>query len=208
MPAPTAPLSTPRETGFRIANWDTPLRVNQNRTAGRFNEAGSPATQYFCLHPLGPWAEYLRANELREPVDLADYRLRLWAVRLDLAGVTEICFANASDFGLAPEDLISDDHGPCRQLAERLRYDPALPDTIIVPNAALPGTRNVVIFGERTAIPFSLRPRDAWDIPACTLAERSRPPKGIESVVRFIGDPHPEFKAWTAGLSYQLAEPG
>lgn len=208
MRVPKAPLNAPRETCFRIANWDTPLRVNQNRSAGRFNDAGSPATQYFCLHPLGPWAEYLRSNDLREPVDLAEYRLRFWAVRLDLTEATEITFANAPDFGLAPEDLIADDHGSCRRLGNRLRYDPAAPDAIVVPNAALPGTRNLVIFGERTAIPFSVPPRDAWDIPACAVAERSRPPRGIESIVRFSEDPHPGFEAWSAGLSYQLAEPG
>jgi hypothetical protein len=194
-----------RETAFRIANWDTPLRVNHNRSSGRFNEAGSPPTQYFCLHPLGPWAEYMRTNELREPVDLAERRLRIWAVKLDLAGALEIDFANAARFGLTPADLVGDDHGPCRRLAERLRSERSA-ETIVVPNAALPGTRNVVIFGERTAIPYAWPPRDSWDLPACALAERSRPPEGVESVVRFAGEPHPELEAWTAGLSYQFAD--
>jgi hypothetical protein len=157
---------------------------------------------------MGPWAEYLRTNDLRESVDLAEHRLRIWVVQLDLAGAAEIDFANSADFGLKPTDLVGDDHGPCRRMGERLRRDPSGPDTIIVPNAALPGTRNVVIFGERTAIPYSWHPRDAWDVPACTLAERSRPPEGIESAVRFLGDTHPELEAWAAGRPYQFADLG
>lgn len=206
--ARTAPPSRSRETAFRIANFDTPLRVNAHRRAGRYHGAGSPATQYFCLHPLGPWAEYLRAGELRDPVDLADYRLRIWAARLDLSAAVEIGFGNAEEFGLAPADLVSDDHGPCRRFGERLRRDPSGPDTIVVPNAALPGTRNVVIFGERPSVPYSIEPRDAWDIPCCALAERSRPPEGIEALVRFRGDPHPELESWRTGRTYQLAELG
>lgn len=202
MSVPIAPPNGSRETAFRIANWDTPLRVNSNRSAGRYNHAGSPATQYFCLHPLGPWAEYLRANELSKPPDLAEYRLRIWAVQLDLSAAVEIHFGNAVEFGLTAEDLVSDDHGSCRRLGERLRSDPTGPDTIIVPSAALPGARNAVIFGERVAMAYSMPPRDAWDLPSSILAERSRPPEGIESAVRFRGAPHPELESWLAGRPF------
>jgi len=194
------------ETGFRISNWDTPLRVNPNRTAGRFNEAGAPATQYLGLHPLTPWAEYLRFHDIRRSETIDERRLRIWAVKVDLVDAVEIGYANAREFGLEPGDLVSDDHGPCRRFAERLRSDPSAPDTIIVPSAALPGTRNVVVFGERVPIPYSWRPLDRADLPACVIAERSHPPSNISSVVRFTGEPHAELEAWADGHRYSFPD--
>ncbi len=192
---------------FRIAGWDTSLRVNPNRTAGRFNDAGSPATQYLCLHPLGPWAEYLRSNGLRDPAELAERRLRIWALRVDLSKATEVNFSNARQFELnEPEDLITDSHAACQALAERLRSDPHGPESIVVPSAALPGTDNLVILGERVQIPYSWEPLSAVDIPACVIAERSQPPPGIASLVRYTGDPHPAFEAWRVGRSYHFPD--
>lgn len=192
---------------YRIASWDTPLRVNPNRTAGRFNERGSPATQYLSLHPLGPWAEYLRTEDLRDAHELAERRLRIWALRIELTDAQRIDFSRAADFGLAsPEDLIADNHGACRGLAERLRAEPRAPRTLIVPSAALPGTDNVVIFGERVQIPYSWQPISAIDIPACVIAERSQPPAGVPSLVRYRGEPHPAFEAWRAGRSYRFPD--
>ena len=192
---------------YRIASWDSPLRVNQNRSPGRFNDAGSPATQYFCLHPLGPWAEYLRANALGDPDRLTEHRLRIWALRIQLADVVRIDFRDAREFGMHdPWDLVADDHSGCRALAERLRVDPGAPKAICVPNAALPGTENVVIFGERVQIPYSWSPVSGVDIPACVVAERSEPPPGIVDLVRYAGDPHPAFEAWREGRAYRFAD--
>jgi RES domain-containing protein len=192
---------------FRIASWDSPLRVNQNRSPGRFNDAGSPATQYFCLHPLGPWAEYLRANALRDPDRLAERRLRIWALRIQLADVARIDFLNADEFGLhGAEDLIADDHSACRALGDRLRTDPGGAKAICVPSAALPGTENIVIFGERVQIPYSWSPISAIDIPACVVAERSEPPPGVVSLVRYAGDPHPGLEAWREGRTYRFVD--
>jgi RES domain-containing protein len=190
---------------YRIASWDSPLRVNQNRSPGRFNDAGSPATQYLCLHPLGPWAEYLRANDLRGVDRLAEHRLRIWALRVQLSNVTRVDFRNAEEFDLRePEQLIADDHSACRALGERLRTDPRRPKAICVPSAALPGTENIVIFGERVQIPYSWSPISAVDIPACVVAERSEPPPGVGPLVRHVGDPHPAFDAWREGRRYRF----
>lgn len=192
---------------YRIATWDTPLRVNPNRSAGRFNESGSPSTQYLGLHPLGPWAEYLRSNDLRDLGNLAEHRLRIWALRVDLSLATRIDFSTATHFDLSrPDDLIADDHSACRALAERLRTDPHGPQSIIVPSAALPGTENLVIFGERTQIPYSWEPLSAVDIPACVIAERSQPPPAIVPLVRYRGEPHSAFEAWQAGRGYRFPD--
>jgi RES domain-containing protein len=191
---------------YRISTWDTPLRVNPNRSAGRYNDAGSPATQYLCRHPLGPWAEYLRANDLRNEEDLAVHRLRIWVLRVDLSDAFRIDFNHAADFGLDPKDLIDDDHTACRRLARRLREDPDSPETLIVPSAALPGTENIVILGERVQIPYSWNPIDDVDVPACVIAERSQPPQKSPSLVRYQGDSHSQLEAWQAGQEYRFAD--
>lgn len=196
------------ETTYRIASWDTPLRVNPNRGPGRFNDPGAAATQYLSLHPLGPWAEYMRGNDLRDPELLAQARLRIWVLRVDLSDVVEIGFSNAAEFALGPAELIADDHAACRRLAERLRADSAAPDTLVVPSAALPGTRNVVILAPRVQIPYSWEPLDPVDVPSCAIAERSHPPEGLEAIVRFRGEPHAEFEAWSSGRGYAFPDLG
>lgn len=197
------------EVGFRISNWDRPLRVNRNRRSGRFNRAGSPPTQYICLHPLGPWAEYLRGNDLRRSEEVRDLRLNMWAMRLDLTDAVEMGFEEAlrePGLGLGPEDLVSDDHTACQDFADRLRADSAAPKAIIVPNAAMPGTRNLVIFGPRVQIPYLWMPIDSGDIPACAITRASRPPRGLLDRVRFSGQSHAELDAWRNGQRFDFRD--
>jgi hypothetical protein len=197
------------EIGFRISDWDTPLRVNPHRLPGRFHRAGSPPTQYICLHPLGPWAEYLRYHDLRRPDGVADLRLNLWALRVDLVHAMEVDFeAVERDPGLEiePDDLVSDDHAKCQKFADRLRADAAAPKAIVVPNAALPGTRNLILFGPRVQIPYHWTPVDAGDIPACALTKASQPPAGLVERVRFAGSPHAALDAWRSGRRFVFGD--
>lgn len=195
------------EVGFRIANWDTPLRPNPHRSPGRYNRAGSPPTQYIALHPLTPWAEYLRANDLRVPEQSADLQLNLWALRVDLTEAVEVGFENCfAAFEIEPEDLVGDDHSECQALADRLRADSSEPKALIVPSAALPGTRNLVILAAREAIPYQWTPIDSGDIPACALTKASQPPDGLLEKVRFVGEPHAELEAWGEGRRYELSD--
>ena len=46
--------------GYRAATYHTPLWVEPNVNAGRFNRASEGPVQYFCEHPLGPLAEAVR----------------------------------------------------------------------------------------------------------------------------------------------------
>lgn len=192
--------------GYRISDWDTPLRANPNRSPGRYNRANDPATQYIGLHPLTPWAEYLRFHGLRRVDDVADRRLSIWALRLSLEEAVEIRFENAPDFGLQAGDLVSDDHGACQDFADRVRAEAGMPATFIVPSAALPGTRNVVIFGERVDIPYLWEPLDEGDLPTCVVAARARPPDRLLTMVRHPGEPHSELDAWAAGRRYRFAD--
>ena len=192
--------------GYRLASWRRPLRTEPSRVAGRFHRMTEESpTQYVCLHPLGPWAEFLRASGLRTADQLALVRHRTWALRCDLAGLPRIGFDDAGAYGLRPGDLVSDDLRACHRLAERLRGD-GVPGAI-VPSAALPGTENVVLFGERAAAPYLVEPLSAVDVPASLTADGGRPPLGLLDRVRRPGAPHAALEAWRAGEPFRLAEP-
>jgi RES domain-containing protein len=195
---------------YRIAAWDTPLWVLPNRRAARYNDAGSGSTQYLSLHPLTPWAEMLRAEELRAEDEIAELRPPLWAIRVALAGdPLELTFDNAGDYGLQPADLVARDPGPCRGFARLLREDPAAPRSLIVPSAALPGTRNLVILEPRVAIPYAWEPVDAGDLPASLTAEGGVCPRGLADLVHYRGSRrrHAALAAWRRGEELRFEEP-
>jgi len=199
------------EVGFRISDWDSPLRPGAHRSAGRYHRPGSPPTQYISLHPLGPWAEYLRYHDLRRPEDIADRRLTVWALRVDLANALEVTFENSLEIleefsaGVRPSSsyLVADDYIACQEFADRLRSDASAPKQIVVPSAALPGARNLVILGARESIPYEWKPIDAGDIPACAITHASEPPDAVLERVRFVGEPHAELQAWEQGWRYE-----
>ena len=191
---------------YRLASWRRPLRTEPSRVVGRFHRVTEESpTQYLCLHPLGPWAEFLRASGLRAPEQLALVRHRTWALRIELAGLLRIGFAEASDHGVRPGDLVSDDLRACHRLADRLRAAGAA--GAIVPSAALPGTSNVVLFGERAAAPYVLEPLSPVDVPASLTADGGRPPLGVLDRVRRRGARHAALEAWRAGDPFRFAEP-
>jgi hypothetical protein len=191
---------------YRLAAWRRPLRTEPSRVAGRYHRATEEVpTQYLCLHPLGPWAEFLRATGLRGPEQLALVRQRTWALRVALAGLSRIGFADAAGHGLRPGDLVSDDHRACHRLADRLRK--AGTAGAVVPSAALPGTENVVLFGARAAAPYDLEPAGAVDVPASLTADGARPPLGLLGAVRRRGASHPALEAWRAGRPFRFREP-
>jgi RES domain len=191
---------------YRLASWRRPLRTEPSRVAGRFHRSTEDSpTQYLCLHPLGPWAEFLRATGLEGAEQLAVVRHRTWALRIDVSGLVPIGFAEAGEHGLRPCDLVSDDLRACHRLADRLRAA-GVPGAI-VPSAALPGTDNVVLFGERAAAPYLVEPLSAVDVPASLTADGGRPPLGLLERVRRRGAAHAALEAWRAGVPYRLTEP-
>lgn len=195
-------------TAYRIANHDTPFWVSPNRSAGRYNRAFEGATQYLSLHPLGCAAEYLRGQDLRT-IELARERLiRIWVVEVDLGGSAILDFDQASTHGLDPWDLVSDDEGACREWAAALRTRSEAAATWVVPSAALPGTDNIVIFGERVIAPFHSPPIDAAvDLPATIVGDLSLVPAVMLAQTRFRGDPHVAYDAWRRGEPFEYREP-
>ena len=192
--------------GYRLASWRRPLRTEPSRVAGRFHRPTEESpTQYVCLHPLGPWAEFVRASGLRTAEQLALVRHRSWALRLELAGLVRIGFGEAAEHGLRPGDLVSDDLRACHRLADRLRA--AGTPGAIVPSAALPGTENVVLFGARAAAPYVLDPLSEVDVPASLTADGGRPPLGVLDRVRRRGSAHAALERWRSGEQFRFAEP-
>jgi hypothetical protein len=195
---------------YRIANYDTPFWVSANRSDGRYNRTGAgEATQYLTLHPLGCVAEYLRAQHVLGPEELAERFVRVWIVELDLSRAGRLTFDNAAEHGLAASDVVADDRSACQAWADRVRAEPTSPRVWIVPNAALPGTENVVVFGARVMSPFHLPPVDVdVDLPATIVGDISLLPAVVLPQTRFRGQVHAAFEAWKRGEPFDYQEPG
>lgn len=191
---------------YRHAAFATPLRTVPASRPARFSSGDEDEpTQYLALHPLGPLAELMRNADLRTPDQLRAVRTRTWALDAPLEGLLELDFDTAGRFGIAARELVADDCAACQQLAGRLRRR-RLPG-IVVPSAALPGTRNVVLFGPRVAAPYLTEPVSTLDIPASICGEDARPLLSLLGIVRFRGEPHPALDAWERGSVFEFAEP-
>jgi len=131
-------------------------------------------------------------------------RERTWALRLEIDGLAEITLATAADFGLDATSLVADDPRGCQELGRRLRDEVA---GVVVPSAALPGTRNVVLFGARVGSPYLADPISAVDVPASITAHAARPILSLLDVVRFKGKPHAELEAFNRDEEFHFDEP-
>jgi RES domain len=191
---------------FRWSDYDRPFRAHPHSGEGRYQRAGSEPTQYWSLHPLGPWAEFLRANFIGPPGDLEGIHQRIWAARFsfEVGELLEVTYDWARPSGqVTPEDLVSDDFYGCQIFADwaRERYV-----ALQVPSAALPGTRNLVVFGPRAASPFQSEAIDRMvDVPTSVVADNARPHLDLSQFVRFRDQAHPELAAWLAGRQYIAA---
>lgn len=182
--------------GYRVAAWDTQLRVGPNRSPGRFNRANSEPTHYLCQHPLGPWAEYLRREERRTSEQVLALRLRTWVVRLGVEEAFALTFDNAVDHGLSAEELVSSDWHACQVLADHWRDDPDAPKMFTTPSAALPGTRNLVVLGPLVGQAYELAIIDpAVDAAVAVTAEDGHAPRDLVEHVRYRDEPHTELEA-------------
>jgi hypothetical protein len=190
---------------YRFAAYATPLRTVPASLPGRFNRGDEPQpTQYVSLHPLGPLAELMRNADLREPAQVRAVQMRTWALEVPVDDLPEITFDTAEFFDISAAQLVDDNRSACQQLAARLRNEV---EGAIVPSAALPGTRNVVIFGPRVAAPYLTKPVSTIDIAASITADGARPVISLLSLVRFVGHRHSALDAWERGASFEFSEP-
>jgi RES domain-containing protein len=193
---------------FRLANYETPLWSVENFSAGRYNESDSGFTQYLSLHPLTPWAELLRNEDRPTRGRALLMRYPLWAVRVQLGGPPfELTFDNAGDFGLSAEDLVADEHGPCRALAQAFREGG--PKAFTAPSAALPGTTNLVVLEPRVLAPWNQVPLDDVDWPGSLASQEGRCPEGLWDLVHYraTGMKHAALEAWENGKDFVFDEP-
>lgn len=193
---------------FRLANYETPLWSVENFSAGRYNDSDVGFTQYLSLHPLTPWAELLRNEDRRTRERALLMRYPLWAVRVALEDAPfELTFDNAGEFGLAPEDLVADEHGPCRALAQAFRDTG--PAAFLAPSAALPGTTNLVVLEPRVLAPWNQTPIDEIDWPGSLTSQDGRCPEGLWDFVHYRGSgtAHAALKAWRGGGDFMFEEP-
>jgi RES domain-containing protein len=194
-----------RLVAYRSAEWDTPWWDRPNRGPARFNGVLDGPTQYLSSHPLGPFAERLRGLGRESVGDLESVRWRVWVVTFDHESVLDVTFDSAPTVGISADELVGDDWMPCQALAGRLRANGVR--GLLVPSAALPGVRNVVLFGPRVASPYLAAPIDDVDMPTAHAAEGSVPPSEVLPLIRWHGDPHAELEAWRARRSFAFVDP-
>ena len=195
---------------YRCAAWETPFWFDPNPEVGRYNRTGEAPTTYLGLHPLTPWAEYLRANNCYTEDEVLAARPPTWTVRIALEPDEVVQLSFDLPDPLSADELVDDDYSACQAFASGLRVDPDAPKAIIAPSAALPGTDNLMLLAPRVLAPYLPEPIDpVIDIPGAHTAVRGRSPLNLRDLVhhRGAGVMHPELAAWQAGEDFELSEP-
>lgn len=182
---------------YRATSYDVPVRVAENRRAGRWNFFGTGTVQYTCLDSEAPFAEMLRHEDLRTEEEAATYRTTLWQMRVNEGVVVDYgSFEKAERAGFPPEALVADDHECCQREAQRLFSLGA--GGVLSPSAALPGSINLTLFGQRVPVQWTASVEISSAIPVQRIAT-GQPPTGLVPRVRYFGDSHSD-------LSHYLAE--
>ena len=193
---------------YRACGFETPLWSFANISSGRWNRPNTLAVQYLSLHAMTPWAEMLRNLHLRVAAEARTMGLPIWAIRVSLADdPLAVDFATAGDHGLDAEDLVADDHSACQALGATLASGGQT--SILVPSAALPGTRNLVIFDPAVVIDYHHIPPAPEDHPTAMAAQHGRCPEDLWQSVHHQGSttPHAELAAFLAGHNFEFDQP-
>lgn len=182
---------------YRATSYDVPLRVAANGRSGRWNIAGAGTVQYLCLDAEAPYAEKIRHEDLRTENEVGTYTVALWELEVNEGFVVDYgTFEKAEEAGFPAEALVDDDHERCQKEAQRLMDLGAR--GVLTPSAALPGSTNLTLFGQRVEVRWGARPGVSSAVPAQRLAV-GHPPTGLLARVRFFGDDHPLLLEHAAG---------
>lgn len=189
-PSRRRPTLTPLEcNAFRASTFDVPLRIWPNRSGGRWNLPGVDCTQYTCTDAEGPYAEMLRHEGLRTEAEAATLLVSLWEARVHEAAIADYStFEKAEAAGFALDALVDDDHERCQIEAQWLKQHGAR--GVLAPSAALPGSVNLTLFGERVAVRWDAGRKLASQVPVRQIGGRSSAPVGLAARVRHYGDVH------------------
>lgn len=201
---------------YRLAGFADVCRAPGIRHSGygRYHDDGSLPTHYFALHPLGPLAELARKDGLRTWDDMLETEARVWAVRVIIQKSDDLLVVTPSNamttLGVEPFALIDDAYSECQRVAQAGRDNIDTAKIWQVPSAALPGTDNLVIFGDRQGIDYDVKITDPdYEIAACVVADRAMPPLEFMSCIRTKGDTrHRDFEERVRrGESFTFRQP-
>ncbi|MGI8632140.1 MAG: RES family NAD+ phosphorylase [Solirubrobacterales bacterium] len=176
-------------TVYRATTYDEPLWVWPNSREGRWNsDEETTIAQYCSLDPSAAVAELVRHENLRDPDEAAELTVDVWELRVSEGAVVTHTSIDQASTDLSLGDLTADDWGPCQFEGERLQ---ALGVRgILAPNAALPGSVNLTLFGERTEIDWDATPRVSVQVP-CRFVLRASPGPHLVGQTRFFGESFP-----------------
>jgi RES domain-containing protein len=181
---------------YRATSYDVPLRVAANRRSGRWNIAGAETVRYLCLDAEAPYAEKIRHEDLRTEAEVGTYTVALRELEVNEGLVVDYrTFEKAEEAGFPAAALVDDDHERCQKEARRLASLGAR--GVLSPSAALPGSTNLTLFGQRVEVRWGARPGIASAVPAQRLSS-GHAPRGLVERVRFFGEEHPLLSAHVA----------
>jgi RES domain len=134
--------------------------------------------------------------------DPDDVLLNLWTAVIDIDDVTRVDFADCERYGCTADELVGEDYTPTQVLADDVRSSGAT--AMVVPSAALPGSHNLILFGERLLHPFLWEPVMPEEIPTGHLSDGARAPAEVADHVRWFGTTHAAAEQWKATGAYDL----
>lgn len=176
--------------GFRHADSRYPfLWETADQPPARWHGPSEGPCQYLADTPDGAWAEFLRHEEIRDPVDLAGISRSLWAIEVDDEVITSAHPADTSEmFGDSASYLA------CQKYARELRSKGVTELRAI--SAALSGG---CARGERTdgdLCEADERDGQVWvlygrrpELRAWRVVERGAPPARVLGLVRHFRSP-------------------
>lgn len=171
-----------------------------SQVSGRWHRQGEGYAQYLSLEPAGAWAELARYFSIRSAKRAREQQRDLWLVRVEETGIADLStFDLWQRCGLDPRVAVAE-HGPAQDLADELRA--ARYRGVLAPSAALSGTINLTIFGERYEKVLT-RDFTSWKNPdrdvwlACSLASpSSQMPTTLTTDTVFANGRHEGYRAW------------
>jgi RES domain-containing protein len=179
-----------RGTVYRATSYDTPLWVFPNRRPGRWSHPDDATIAQYCtVDAAAPMAEFVRYEDLRDPTEAAEARLRVWQLRIAEGAILDLSSpTQADDHGIAWDALVSDDWRVCQELGRGIMANGGR--GVLSPCAALPGSLSLTVFGPRSAIEWTAEPRLAIQVPAREILHGA-PGEGIVADTRFFGMSYP-----------------
>jgi RES domain-containing protein len=192
-----------RGVAFRATTYDTPLWVSPNSRPGRWShpENGTVA-QYCTLDVASAIAEMVRCENLRQLDEARELRVSIWELRIDEGAIADYSTPERTEKqGFSWEPLVADAWDECQ--AEGRRIVEAGGRGVLSPNAALPQSISLTLFGPRTEIEWEAEPSLSIQVPARRILHGA-PGDHLVGDTRFFGDAYPNLEPTAAERLFRL----